>query len=626
MRHQASKLDLNKTSSSKKEKGSKSISSLYFVCYLIIVHRSATPLCFQYFVLNHNQSSAFMRSIQRILSVCLIANSILRDFGCDSRASLLVVAFVKPTTRPRRQCRRQGLRREICLTTMNVHGVFESSSQAGDFMESSQTVSNYGASPLLLASTPTTPLELGSLVFKIQRVGENIFAAMFFIAFAQACVALIQYRTNPRGQLIVPPGATVGTVEPTKTHSANDDNSNDNSNQLEEKPSTLSSLLSLDLDDDDGEPNDGTSTTPTTSKTLSTAVSRYSRILNRFNRWLVVLLPWTSQKLAWFLRRNTHLFHFGFIISLASLFDVPNRWFASLQQQEEQQHLAEIPEKKNNTTTTSALDTKQTMERIIVIGDSLAVGLGSSPIFDAARNSSVPFARIENLSVDSTDDTVSGPVFPRALAETLANHYQTRVHWRSAGVDGGDVGRIQDFCLGVIKEEVDEGRVPDAVVVLCGINDLKYFVSNPFRAPGPRIFRQRLTRLLREIQDVAPDTNIILPMFPTQMFRANSPLNIFPLNFFLDAVVGYWDSMKKLVVDRYPSDKILYCGLPPAQIYDWYQKQDRDDSDSTTDRALWEEGLIAPDGIHPNAQCYGLWAEFVGKQLVRRKVDNSHVL
>jgi lysophospholipase L1-like esterase len=96
------------------------------------------------------------------------------------------------------------------------------------------------------------------------------------------------------------------------------------------------------------------------------------------------------------------------------------------------------------------------------------------------------------------------------------------------------------------------------------------------------------------------------------MYKANSPLNIFPLNFFIDAVVGFWDSQKKLVADRYPSHNVLYLGLRPTQIYDWYHKKygsnDKDD-----------EGLIAADGVHPNAKCYASWARVLAEYLVKEE-------
>jgi hypothetical protein len=59
-------------------------------------------------------------------------------------------------------------------------------------------------------STPANILHsglVGSMSLRgVQKAGENIFAAMLIIAFLQAFVAMVQYRTNPIGQLIAPPG------------------------------------------------------------------------------------------------------------------------------------------------------------------------------------------------------------------------------------------------------------------------------------------------------------------------------------------------------------------------------------------------------------------------------------
>jgi lysophospholipase L1-like esterase len=244
------------------------------------------------------------------------------------------------------------------------------------------------------------------------------------------------------------------------------------------------------------------------------------------------------------------------------------------------------------------------LERLIVIGDSLAVGMGAVNIFDAAKDNSVPFARIENLE----QDLGPGPVFPRVLAESLASHSKNRVHWRSAGVDGGDTQLIEDFCLDLIKEEVVKGRPPDIVVILCGINDLKYYVSNPFQAAGPRAFRARLKHLIGKIKELAPHCKVILPSVPTQMVHKNSPLNIFPLSFFLDAVVGFWDSQKKLVADTFPSRDVMYLWSGPGEVFDWYHVHEDDAED--------DNSLIAADGIHPNAKCYAMWANSLGNKLV----------
>jgi len=406
----------------------------------------------------------------------------------------------------------------------------------------------------------------------VQRLGENIFGAMFIVACLQAMVTLAQYRTNPMGQLIAPPGLTHGVALPSE------------STTLNESKELLIKQVEEDVEVDASLVNKTKS---------STATSRYTRIINRINRWLVLAIPWVSRKFGFVMTRNTHLFHVGLIFTLAGFFDIPNRWNLKGN--------AKIVAK------TDVVATDTTFQRVVVIGDSLAVGMGTVNIFDKEKDNSVPYSKIENVK----DDFGPGPVFPRALAETLATHSQASVQWRSAGVDGGDAAHIQHFCLDIIEEEVANGRFPDVVVILCGMNDLKNYISNPFRYPGPRTFRTRLKGLIAEIKKLAPNTKVVLPSVPTQMFRKNSPLNVIPLNFFLDTIVGFWDSQKKLVADLFPSRDVMYFFVTPGEVFDWYKVIEEE-----ADAQEGGDSLIAADGIHPNAKCYAMWASSLGKKLL----------
>jgi lysophospholipase L1-like esterase len=69
--------------------------------------------------------------------------------------------------------------------------------------------------------------------------------------------------------------------------------------------------------------------------------------------------------------------------------------------------------------------------------------------------------------------------------------------------------------------------------------------------------------------------------------------------------VGIWESQKKLVADKFPSRRVLYLGLSPSEIYDWYQASEHE-----------HETLIAADGVHPNARCYAFWATNLGNKLM----------
>lgn len=420
----------------------------------------------------------------------------------------------------------------------------------------------------------------------IQKFGENTFAAMFVVALLQALVALIQYRTNPAGTLVVPPGLTFGIAKPSEDSSLYSEllnNTEENLSVLSPPTLDLSPLLNDEVSLD--QPN--------------TAPNRYAEFLQKVNKWLFLLIPWATERIAFFWGRNTHVMHLGIILALNRLFDVPNRFWAA-NEEAPNLHIPEADPKSLG----------KPPKNIVVIGDSLAVGLGSVEEFTVSSSSSSTklqdntlksFAKFENLEEDSGP----GPVFPRVLAESLSRSFQQSIRWRSAGVDGGDLKWIEDLCFEVIEDEVQHNRIPDVVVILCGPNDLKYFVSNPFQAAGPKVFRARLRYLIKRIKEVAPNATIVVPSFPTQMFHKKSPLNIFPLNIFLDSVIGFWDSQKKMVTDSL-SAEVMYFEMNPAEIFDWHKFQ-HDPKDSST--------LLAPDGVHPNAKCYNLWATSLGTKI-----------
>jgi len=461
------------------------------------------------------------------------------------------------------------------------------------------------------ASTPFT---------SVQTVGETIFATTVLLAALQGLVFVLQYRTNPSGQLQLPPGPTIGTAQPTG-HA------------------------------EDARTNATNGSKDDTLQSSGTSVPTYTQLWTTFNRWLFLLLPWVSRKVSFVILRNTHLFHLGFIVALAKLVDLmPDT------ESKSPSPIITAAQKSSgfNRRTNSTLadrehapvkDTKHTtldkVTNIVVIGDSLAVGLGCVNTFDKEKNSSIPFMRIENVSNTSKTDDRTGPVFPRVLAESLAESLNRTVHWRSAGVDGGDVEQVEEYCLGVIDEECAAKRPPDMVVILhSGINDLKKtFVQpsvqdkvkqsqrNPFNAP--RRFRNSLDHLIQEIQLRAPNTTVIMPSLPSQMFARNSPLNVFPLSVILDTVVGSWDSQKKILAQQYDGS-VLYMLLNPMEIFDWYQEMERTQEDKAP-RFYNMEGtndqvspspkkevvsLISADGIHPSAKCYEFWAQSVAKNLL----------
>lgn len=428
----------------------------------------------------------------------------------------------------------------------------------------------------------------------LQRVGEVSFLALLLVAFLQGGLAVFQYRTNPSGELMIPPGLTMGTEVPEQSLIL----------PTSMSPPQAATSIRSGSQTKSAESKDGSQF----QKAMSSGSAKENgQLLSRINRLLVVLLPWLAARANFVLQRNAHLLHIGSILTLTSILEVPQSFLQGLQQSK----------MKHESSTALSLFAGE-KEHVLVIGDSLAVGLGSVDHFDTNKTNDWPFQRIENID-QSAEETKEqpGPAFPQSLAQTLAKRLQKPVFWRSAGVDGGDIPQIRKFCLGVIDEEVQAGRTPDVVVILCGANDMKYFMSNPFKKSNmPRSFRSKLTSLIEEIRSKAPGTTIIVPALPTQMFHKNSPVNVFPLGLLLDVMVGFWDSQKKLVVNGFNTKGVQYIGLSPSEVNRWYQRDEDNVDESGGDTSQGPITLIAMDGIHPNFRCYTKWASAIGTKLL----------
>jgi lysophospholipase L1-like esterase len=443
----------------------------------------------------------------------------------------------------------------------------------------------------------------------VQRFGEDIFAATFLIAVLQAAVALLEYQNNPGGELMVPPGLTVGVESP---HDATTEIIHKERTRFIPKlhnhqiPPWFPSFKKFHAAVFDKSVSD--SKKKNSRYTFQSEIEKYSAVIETISRSLVLLFPFATSLVSFLLERNTHLFHLGFIVSLAQLWEIPNQFF--FRQQKQVPLLPDIIQSIE----THAPNKPKLPQRVVVIGDSLVVGLGTVNVFD--KEQQIESRRSENLE----SDIGPGPVFPKILAQTIARTTNQPVHWRSAGVNGGDTKEIEEYCLDVIREEVEKGHAPDLVVLVSGINDLKHYASNPFRNPGAREFRSRLSHLISNIRELAPNATIVLPALPTQMFRRKSPLNIFPLVFFLNGVVGFWDSQKKVVAGRFHNSEVLYIGISPKEILEWYFR------DSTNSKVLADAdfldgvddmALISADGVHPNARCYALWAESLAIKVLK---------
>lgn len=488
----------------------------------------------------------------------------------------------------------------------------------------------YGALSFVLSSLASILLPTAA---QLQRAGETLLATFLLLSVIQALVALYQYRYDSRGQLVFPDGVTYGVED---YFASNEPRRSDNNIML-------------------GNMNDEKYTRATPSHDMPTSLSNETVIeninastlrqfLTKFNKSLVFLLPWVTQNIHNLLTKNTHLFHIGFIVfvldSLLPLLD--GDVDTSSPDNDGTEKSGTFASYYNNGSLVSRSFNERNPLRILVIGDSLAIGTGCVNRFDVGKTNAIPMALIENThsSMDA-DVWRQGPVFPRILARTLSYHIHRPVRWRSAGVDGGSVSDIQTYCMDVVKQEYEVGI--DIIVVLFGMNDLKKHLSvNPFQnilhnsedkqgGKGVARFRHEMDSIISKLHACAPNSLVVFPALPIQPFHKNSIINIFPLGLMVDTFMGLWERQKKIAaISR---DNVVYVDLKSKEIADWYSPPDANNaghkqisSNGLDEDTPWcdiyddikEDVLLSGDGVHPNRAMYAKWAELVGHKLYKQ--------
>ncbi|KAL7541257.1 hypothetical protein ACHAWF_006892, partial [Thalassiosira exigua] len=402
----------------------------------------------------------------------------------------------------------------------------------------------------------------------------------------------------------------------------------------------------IDLSKEAAELLKATDTTSSGTGTDEIGPSWAASVVKKLNKFLVLLLPWVTRNVHNLLTKYTHLFHIGAIFlvfdSLLPLTLDGGSGNAKMEHGNYTSH-PEIDAGISHSLLQKIMHkdisspSRQDPLRLLVIGDSLAIGLGCVEEFDASKDNTVPMALIEKLEdpVDSKRPNASSkhvaqsPAFPRALARALSYHFQQPVQWRSAGVDGGDVHDIRLFCMDVVKQESRCNHPPDIIVVLFGLNDLKKLLSaNPLHlkhnAGGISQFRQGMERLLSDIRLCAPYALVAFPALPITTFHKNSIVGIFPLGLVVDGVMGLWERQKKMVSST--GSNAMYVELTAKEISDWYSPNTESVGHLLNDtvpehmfQTIVTESdavtLLSPDGVHPNKRMYAKWAEEVGHKL-----------
>ena len=391
-----------------------------------------------------------------------------------------------------------------------------------------------------------------------------------------------QYATNPAGELIVPPGLTFGTEDGSE---AIDDSPEARLKPCEKRQQMMDSLQSIE---------DLICTRNDSSLEVNVKKGWY-----HVNRLLILFIPFAIEQFGFAALQYSHMMHLAVIMGLVHIYD----FFQKIPEPKDESIITDEPEFGEN-------------PHVVVIGDSMGVGIGCVNEFDPDKNSGI-LQRIEQIDPNDENADGFGPVFPRMLARTLSQRLRRPVSWRSAGVDGGDTVQIERFLLPVIQEEVNKGTPPDVVVVLTGSNDLKHIIQSNSETGGRasiRGFRANLIHLVQEIHSISPRTRVVFPALPTYRLDTNSILNIFPLSIFLDGLIGFWDAQKMHVADKCAG--VMHIELKFKDVYNWYKEEAGYGEEEPT--------LLSADGIHPNAKCYSKWGSFVGNAIADRANEFQH--
>jgi lysophospholipase L1-like esterase len=217
-----------------------------------------------------------------------------------------------------------------------------------------------------------------------------------------------------------------------------------------------------------------------------------------------------------------------------------------------------------------------------------------------------------------------GAVMPRACASLVARRLGQDVSWAVVGTVGADVPTASHHLSPLLEQQAARlrcrGESLDAVVLLCGLNDVKscflpadlHFETRAVRPfdRHPRRFGEDLERLIGRIREVAGEQCVILvpeePMAESPRFAS-----LWPLCAAIRLVSSLWDGEKRQACsraaaianrDRQPSlasntGGVLHVAMPP----------------------ILGPSFFSVDGMHPNDRGYQAWGELLATILLGKQ-------
>ena len=261
-----------------------------------------------------------------------------------------------------------------------------------------------------------------------------------------------------------------------------------------------------------------------------------------------------------------------------------------------------------------------------VAGDSTACGVGCASAYAAETTS-----RTDCDDGDEGDGVRSacehgdeepggrrgrflGPTLARAFAARASERLRADVEWRALGFKGADVRGLRDKLIPALREamrgddgdeeEVDgsvtRATTPDAVVIMCGINDAKRVVVGRTSAN----FRSELRQLVEEVRAVVGDECVVvLPATPIEAATLFPP----PLAWVATRMNDLWDEQKAHVSAL--TKNVVFVTKPSLNSL-------RQSASEATGRVADTITLICGDGIHPNDVGYDAWARHIADACV----------
>jgi len=264
-----------------------------------------------------------------------------------------------------------------------------------------------------------------------------------------------------------------------------------------------------------------------------------------------------------------------------------------------------------------------------VAGDSTACGVGCASAYetptpterdeDDTKGEGVRRARDgggggDDEEIGGRGGRFLGPTLARAFAARASERLRADVEWRALGFKGADVRGLRDKLIPALREAMrgddgDEGAVdgsvargttPDAVVIMCGINDAKRVVVGRTSAN----FRAELRQLVEEVRAVVGDECVVvLPATPIEAATLFPP----PLVWVATRMNDLWDEQKAHVSAL--TKNVVFVTKPSLDSL-------RQSASEATGRVADTITLICGDGIHPNDVGYDAWARHIADACV----------